>query len=166
MADVHQIRSRQLRKNPLFPDGPWKALESPSQDLPADLSKLTAELQSHAKRLANLEERTEKRQKPKPKVINTHHSMVKAVYGGKCPCCMGPLENPEVDHFSSRAWNGLHDTWLICGQCNKDLYNGVLVRAEVQPRFATYQAHLKKFIGGEQLSLVSKMSIRSVRRGS
>ena len=44
-----------------------------------------------------------------------------------------------------------------------DLYHGNLVRAEVQPRFATYQAHLKKFIGGDQLSLISKVRIRPVK---
>ena len=163
MGDLRDIRSRQMKKNPLFPAGLWKEPASAGQDLQVDLKRLTVELQSHGKRLATLEERTEKRQKPKARVVNTHHSMVKAVYGGKCPCCMGALENPEVDHFSSRAWSGLHDTWLICGTCNKDLYHGNLVRAEVQPRFATYQAHLKKFIGGEQLSLVPRMTIRPAK---
>jgi|GEM_PF-3873857 len=162
MADVQDIRSRQLRKNPLFPNGPWRDAESTSQDPQVDVKKLELLLQTQGKRLDALEEKTEKRQKPKPKVVNTHQSMVKAVYGGKCPCCMGPLENPEVDHFSSRAWRGLHDVWVICSVCNKDLYSGKLIRAEVQPRFASYQAFLKKFIG-EQLSLVPKMNIRPVK---
>jgi len=165
MAEVQDIRSKHFRRNPLFPNGPWAGAEA-SQERPVDLKRLEVLIQTQGKRLDALEEKTEKRQKPKAKVVNTHHSMVKAIYSEKCPCCMGPLENPEVDHFSSRAWSGLHDTWLICGTCNKDLYNGNLVRAEVQPRFATYQAHLKKFIGGEQLSLVPRMRIRPVKRRS
>lgn len=162
MVDVRDFRSRQLRKNPLFPDGPFREFPNP-QAPHVDLKRLESMLQTQGKRLDALEEQTEKRRKPKAKVVSTHRSMVSAVYSGKCPCCMGPLEHPEVDHFSSRAWSGLHDTWLICGTCNKDLYHGNLVRAEVQPRFATYQAHLKKFIGGEQLSLVSRMRIRPVK---
>ncbi|RJR40804.1 MAG: hypothetical protein C4576_19765 [Desulfobacteraceae bacterium] len=162
MAEVHEIRSKQIRKNPLFPNGPWTGPEA-SQEEPVDLKRLEVLIQTQGKRLDALEEKTEKRQKPKPKVIKTHHSMVNEVYGGKCPCCMGALEDPEVDHFSSRAWSGLHDTWLICGQCNGDLYRGALIRAEVQPRFATYQAHMKRFIGGEQLSLVPRMTIRPVK---
>lgn len=102
----------------------------------------------------NLEEKTEKRQKPKTKVINTRKSMVRAVYDGKCPNCMKPPKKPEVDHFSSRAWGGIHDTRLICGDCNRALYLGKLVRAEILPRFATYQGHLKEFIGGEQLTFL------------
>ena len=163
MADVHEIRSRQLRKNPLFPEGAWRSLESRSQDSPADLKRLEVILQTQCKRLDALEEKTEKRQKPKPRVINTHHSMVKEVYAGKCPCCMGPLDNPEVDHFSSRAWNGLYDVWVICSDCNKALYHGKLIRAEVQPMFTAYLSHLKKFIGGEQLSLVPRMTIRPAK---
>ena len=105
-------------------------------------------------RLKDLEIKTEKRQRPKMKVINTHKSFVKTDFNNNCPCCMKTLKDPQVDHFHCRSWGGLHDTWLICGQCNRDLYHGQLIRAEILPRFTTYQSHLKNFIGGEQLPLL------------
>ena len=119
-----------------------------------DLLDLRVTLYSYGNRLSRLEDKTEKRQRPKNGVINTHKSFVKTVYGGKCACCMHPLKNPEIDHFSSRAWAGVHDVWVICGKCNRDLYHGGLSRAEIFPTFVSYQYHLKRFIGGEQLTLL------------
>ncbi len=128
---------------------------------PGDISSAFQALQGllvflceYEKRIAELEQKTEERHRPKPKVVRTHRAMVRQVYGGKCPCCMKRMEDPQVDHFSSRAWAGLGDTWMICGKCNRDLYNGRLVRAEIFPRFTTYQGHMKEYIGVQQLSLL------------
>lgn len=48
---------------------------------------------------------------------------------GFCPCCQqtkvcspyGRLQGSEFDHFYGRHRNGLHETWLVCGPCNRQL---------------------------------------------
>lgn len=129
------------------------------KDLLQDIRELESLIQLHNRRIATLEEVTEKRQRPKNGVINTHKSFVNTVYGGRCPSCMKPIEEPQIDHFNSRMWGSLHDTWVVCGDCNRSLYHGRLSRAEILPMYVSYQAHLKRFIGGEQMSLLPEPKI-------
>ncbi|MFC1535188.1 hypothetical protein ACFL7M_17705 [Thermodesulfobacteriota bacterium] len=128
------------------------------KDLLQGLRELSTLIQQHNQRIAKIEEITEKRQRPKNSVSNTHRSFVESVYENKCPCCMKPIEFGEVDHFNSRAWSGIHDTWLICQECNRGLYNGDMVRAEILPCFIAYQRHLKAFMGGEQLTFLNSQT--------
>lgn len=132
--------------------------KSPHQATP-EIKKLERTLCEYDKRLLELEIKTERRQRPKRKVVNVHKGAVKNLYGNRCPCCMGDLKKPELDHFFSRSWGGVTDTWLICSECNQGLYQGRLVRAEILPRFQAYQAHLKSFLGGEQLTFLPKTKI-------
>ena len=129
------------------------------EDLLLSLSELENLIQLHNERISNLEGITEKRQRPKDSVVNTHKSFVAKVYGNRCPCCMEVSEDPHIDHFNSRMWGSIHDTWLICGDCNRALYHGRLSRAEILPMYVSYQTHMKKFIGGEQMSFLEEPQI-------
>jgi prophage antirepressor-like protein len=77
-------------------------------------------------------------------------SVIRARYGGRCPCCLrapiladgDPLPNLRWDHWSSRGLVGASDVWPVCEPCNIDMGEaGSIRRAKYAHLFETFQAH-------------------------
>jgi hypothetical protein len=72
---------------------------------------------------------------------------------GICPACSvtpvcdvnGRLPGAEFDHYISRSQARLTQTWLICGECNRQLID-TDHRASAHAAFAAYQSALRPLL--------------------
>ena len=86
-----------------------------------------------------------------------HQQHVCSQYAGMCPCCRVVQivkENAERlptcndEHYSGRAKNKLHQTWLTCADCNQRLLDLDYHGAKHQV-FVNYQDSLRHFLSVE-----------------
>lgn len=75
-------------------------------------------------------------------------AVVRARYGGRCPCCErapimvdgDPLPNLRWDHWASRGLISAADVWPVCEECNFDLGEaGSIRRREHSASFESFQ---------------------------
>ena len=91
-----------------------------------------------------------------------HVHVVAKLRGGYCPCCQqvkictsdGRLEGAEYDHWYARHRNGVEETWLVCGPCNRALEN-TEYKAIAQSSFLSYRAAVCVVVRSAQAELFS-----------
>jgi hypothetical protein len=96
--------------------------------------------------------------RPLPRRVQAIHIMVTAARrNGFCPCCAETkvcsdterLPGAEFDHFFARNKTKIHETWLICEGCNRDLLNSDFKNA-ARSAFEAYQLAVKPFLVSSQ----------------
>jgi hypothetical protein len=92
-----------------------------------------------------------------PRTRRLHQQHVWSQYAGMCPCCRVVQivkENAERlpacndEHYSGRAKNKLHQTWLTCAECNQRLLDLDYHGAKHQV-FVNYQDSMRHFLSVE-----------------
>jgi hypothetical protein len=99
--------------------------------------------------------------RPLPRRVQAIHITVTAARrNGFCPCCAAvrvctdteKLAGAEFDHFFARNKTKVHETWLICESCNRDLLNSDFKNA-ARSAFEAYQLAVKPFLASPQAPL-------------
>lgn len=79
---------------------------------------------------------------------------------GFCPACQQTpvcvatekVDGAEFDHWYARHRNRAEETWLVCAPCNSRL-ESTAFKASIRSAFESYQAALRPFLDGGQVTL-------------